>query len=147
MCLCYLEVWCNSYCVSCLLLLTWIGLKVLYKIFPEGMLTGSVPKTCYPSPPPSARKSSKTASLKSPPPTATPSAPHKEEFTPEGKECSSITCDYMFTIDLDSIQTRLDEALLSNDGKELIQYCYVTLCVYSIRRIIFKGNKQIIDSC
>ena len=66
---------------------TCIGLKVLYKIFPEGMLTGSVPKTCYPSPPPSARKSSKTASVKSPPPTAlcTPTTPHKEEFTPNGE--------------------------------------------------------------
>ena len=81
----------------CFMLVTvnvWIGLKVLYKIFPEGMLTGSVPKTCYPSPPPSARKSSKTASLKSPPPTATPSVPHKEEFTPEGKDCTQIICDY-----------------------------------------------------
>lgn len=62
------------------------GLKVLYKVFPEGMLTGSVPRTCYPSPPSSARKSTKTPSVKSPPSTATciPSAPHKEEFTPEG---------------------------------------------------------------
>lgn len=79
------------------------GLKVLYKIFPEGMLTGSVPRTCYPSPPPSARKSSKTPSVKSPPPTAfcVPSTPHKEEFSHE---------------DLDNIQTRLDEALLSGDG-------------------------------
>ena len=33
-----------------------------------------------------------------------------------------ITCDYMITIDLDNIQTRLDEALLSNDGKDVIPY-------------------------
>ncbi|XP_065909391.1 centrosomal protein of 41 kDa-like [Dysidea avara] len=77
------------------------GLKVLYKVFPDGMLTGQVPKTCYPSPPPSARKSLKTP-VRSPPPTAIPSpAPHREYFTPD---------------DLDSIQAKLDDALLSSDG-------------------------------
>lgn len=78
--------------VCCIVITTNMltGLKVLYKIFPEGMLTGSVPRVCYPSPPPSARKSSKTTSVKSPPATAicTPPAVHKEEFTPEGDEHS-----------------------------------------------------------
>ena len=55
-------------------------------MFPEGMVTGRIPKTCYPSPPPSARKSLKTP-VRSPPPTAiSPSTPHKEYFTPDGED-------------------------------------------------------------
>jgi len=69
------------------------GLKVLYKVFPDGMLTGQVPKTCYSSPPPSARKSTKTPPVRSPPPTAVlPSAPHKEYFTPDGEDLVLMSC-------------------------------------------------------
>ena len=59
------------------------GMKVLYKTFPSGMLTGSIPKTCLPSPPTSARKGSGKRSA--PPPTS-PSVPGplKDTFTDDG---------------------------------------------------------------
>jgi len=101
-----------GHCLS----LIQIGLKVLYKVFPEGMVTCQVPKTCYPSPPPSARKSLKTPPVKSPPPTAIPpSTPHKEYFTPDGEHYYMNDL-YLLAIDLDSIQAKLDDALLSSDG-------------------------------
>lgn len=108
----------------------YTGLKVLYKIFPEGMLTGSVPRTCYPSPPPSARKSSKTPSVKSPPPTAfcVPSTPHKEEFSHEGNDVTQCLPIHSLPTDLDNIQTRLDEALLSGDGKYSVLSHAFILC-------------------
>lgn len=47
------------------------GLKVLNKRFPEGLLTGTVPQSCWPTSPPSRKSYGKTSSARQPksPPT------------------------------------------------------------------------------
>ena len=70
---------------------TYIGMKVLYRTFPKGMLTGVVPKSCLPSPPPTARKGSGKQSV-----TPKPSISqhdlviHRSRFTSEGENCNHV---------------------------------------------------------
>jgi centrosomal protein CEP41 len=76
------------------------GMKVLYRKFPRGMLSGAVPKSCLPSPPPTARKGSGKQSTTPKPTQEEVVVRHRSHFTSE---------------DLDAIQTSLDEALLASD--------------------------------
>ena len=75
-----------------------LGMKVLYKTFPGGMLTGEVPANCKPTPLGSTRGRKATASS-----TEGGHAPvalrHRDCFTVE---------------DLEAIQDKLDDALLSS---------------------------------
>lgn len=66
-----------------------VGLKVLHKMFPEGMLTGPVPASCIESPPGSARKKLPTSASKRTPlqpvfQESPSSKAHKDRFTLEG---------------------------------------------------------------
>ncbi|CAI8015844.1 Centrosomal protein of 41 kDa [Geodia barretti] len=36
------------------------GMRVLHRVFPQGIITGSLPPSCLPSPPPSSRRSQRT---------------------------------------------------------------------------------------
>lgn len=73
------------------------GLKVLYKKFPEGLITGQVPQSCWPTPPPSRKSSGKATSSTRPSPNA---FADQKWFYPE---------------DLIKLQDKLDDELLSQD--------------------------------
>ena len=58
-----------------------VGLRILYKVFPTGLMTGTVPLSCLPTPPPSvAGKRRPSNSRKSVPVTL----PAREWFTEQG---------------------------------------------------------------
>eukprot|EP00731_Ephydatia_muelleri_P001110 Em0001g1110a len=65
------------------------GMKVLYKTFPIGTITGQVPVSCLPSPTLSARKPARTPSSGALQRSAQPLFQHKESFTPEDKSLES----------------------------------------------------------
>ena len=68
--------------------LPFAGLKVMYKAFPERMISGSVPASCVQSPPGSARKKPSTSgSTRSPMTAAVAQHPvdHRDRFTLEGE--------------------------------------------------------------
>lgn len=73
------------------------GLKVLYKKFPEGLVAGQVPQSCWPTPPPSRKSSGKATSATRPSPYA---SADQKWFYPE---------------DLVKLQDKLDDELLSQD--------------------------------
>ncbi|KAJ7328678.1 Centrosomal protein of 41 kDa [Desmophyllum pertusum] len=73
------------------------GLKVLYKRFPEGLLTGQVPQSCWPTPPPSRKSSGKGSSTNRP---RLPASTDQKWFYPE---------------DLMKLQDKFDDELLSQD--------------------------------
>ena len=84
-----------------------LGLKVLYKTFPDGMLTGQVPKTCLQTPTKSGhtRKPLSSSSSTRDRPLSTSSAlcdigSHIDRFSME---------------DLTAIQEKLDTAFLSSE--------------------------------
>ncbi|XP_029185537.2 centrosomal protein of 41 kDa-like isoform X1 [Acropora millepora] len=72
------------------------GLKVLYKRFPEGLLTGTVPQSCLPTPPPSRKSTGKASSQ----PKSPPIHADQKWFNPE---------------DLIKLSDKLDDELLSQD--------------------------------
>ena len=70
---------------------TYIGMKVLYRTFPKGMLTGVVPKSCLPSPPPTARKGSGKQSVTPKPSNSQHDLViHRSRFTSEGENCNHV---------------------------------------------------------
>lgn len=106
MSLCYQEVGvlegmcifnCYTWNGSCWYLLIVTGMKVLYKTFPHGMLTGEVSASCKGTPLKSSR------SRKAMP--SSTGAGHRP-VTAEHRECFTLE-------DLENIQDRLDDALLS----------------------------------
>ena len=73
------------------------GMRVLHKTFPNGMLTGVVPKSCLPSPPSSARKGSGKRSV--PPPTSVPGpVSHRETFTDDGEHERVCNAMYVYCV-------------------------------------------------
>ncbi|XP_078355203.1 centrosomal protein of 41 kDa-like, partial [Oculina patagonica] len=78
------------------------GLKVLCKKFPEGLLTGQVPQSCWPTPPPSRKSSGKADSANRPRPPPAGAADQKW-FYPE---------------DLMKLEGKLDDELLSQDSRQ-----------------------------
>ncbi|XP_068714466.1 centrosomal protein of 41 kDa-like [Montipora foliosa] len=72
------------------------GLKVLCKKFPEGLLTGTVPKSCLPTPPPSRKSTGRTSSQ----PKSPPAPADQKWFYPD---------------DLTKLGDKLDDELLSQD--------------------------------
>ena len=52
------------------------GMRVLHKRFPEGFITGALPQSCMPSPPPTRR-----AAKKAPPTFLAPDGQHWEFFS------------------------------------------------------------------
>ncbi|XP_027053802.1 centrosomal protein of 41 kDa B-like [Pocillopora verrucosa] len=73
------------------------GLKVLYKKFPEGLVAGQVPQSCWPTPPPSRKSSGKATSATRPSP------------------CASADQKWFYPEDLVKLQDKLDDELLSQD--------------------------------
>lgn len=82
----------------------FLGLKVLYKTFPDGMLTGQVPKTCLQTPTKSGRMRKPLSSTRDRPMSTSSalsdSGGHKDMFCVE---------------DLTAIQEKMDDALLSSE--------------------------------
>ncbi|KAM7434726.1 Centrosomal protein of 41 kDa [Porites harrisoni] len=74
------------------------GLKVLNKRFPEGLLTGTVPQSCWPTPPPSRKSYGKTSSARQP----------KSPPTPADQK-------WFYSEDLAKLGDQLDEELLYQD--------------------------------
>ena len=57
------------------------GMRVLHRVFPQGIITGSLPPSCLPSPPPSSRRSQRTPRH----PPALPALPYHLEWpSPNG---------------------------------------------------------------
>ena len=78
-------------CTHVCMYYTYIGMKVLYRTFPKGMLTGVVPKSCLPSPPPTARKGSGKQSVTPKPPSSQHhQVIHSSRFTSEGEICNHV---------------------------------------------------------
>ncbi|RMX58996.1 hypothetical protein pdam_00018160 [Pocillopora damicornis] len=76
---------------------TYGSLKVLYKKFPEGLVAGQVPQSCWPTPPPSRKSSGKATSATRPSP------------------CASADQKWFYPEDLVKLQDKLDDELLSQD--------------------------------
>ena len=70
------------------------GLKVLNKRFPEGLLTGTVPQSCWPTPPPSRKSYGKTSSARQPKFPPTPA--DQKWFYPKGILYNYDTSDLLF---------------------------------------------------
>ena len=69
-----------------------VGMKVLYRKFPRGMLSGAVPKSCLPSPPPTARKGSGKQSTTPKPTQEEVVVRHRSHFTSEGMQAPQCVC-------------------------------------------------------
>lgn len=57
-------------------------MKVLHRTFPQGIITGTLPQSCLPSPPPSSRRSQRTPRQ----PATLPTLPYHPDWpSPEGE--------------------------------------------------------------
>ena len=83
---CHVNVWCSHAVLHCELVVpcttTAAGMKVLHKIFPQGIITGSLPPSCLPTPPLSSRRKQRTPEHC--PPLPLPSIPHPLWPSPGG---------------------------------------------------------------